>query len=94
MKMPDIVYCKDCIYFKPEHVLCSDGTEKDYSEFPAEAFEPFFNLGVTTAYGINVGSQCVYDEWCGAYSVDKTVYRRADDFCSRGKRNTEVEKSE
>ena len=88
--MPDIIHCKDCIYFKPEHVRCPDGTEKDYSEFPAEAFDHVFGLGVTTAYGINVASQCVYDEWCGAYSDDKTVFRRADDFCSRGKRKTEV----
>lgn len=77
--------CKDCMYFKPAHVKCPDGSEKDYSEFPPEAFEPNFNLGVTTAYGINIGSQCLYDEWCGAYVDDKTVFRKEDDFCSRFK---------
>lgn len=77
--------CKDCMYFKPAHVKCKDGTEKDYSEFPPEAFEPNFSLGVTAAYGINIGSQCVYDEWCGAYVDDKTVFRREDDYCSRFK---------
>ena len=86
----DVILCKDCIYFKPAHVRCADGIEHDYSEFPAEAFEPYFGLGVTTAYGINVSSQCVYDEWCGAYVDDKTVFRNENDYCSRGKRKTEV----
>lgn len=77
--------CKDCIYFKPAHVRYADGSEKAYSEFPEEAFEPNFGLGVTNEYGINVGSQCVYDEWCGGYIDDKTVFRKEDDFCSRFK---------
>lgn len=77
--------CKDCMYFIPAHVRCADGSEKAYSEFPEEAFEPNFGLGVTNEYGINVGSQCVYDEWCGGYSDDKTVFRKENDFCSRFK---------
>lgn len=83
--------CKDCMYFKPAHVRCADGSEKAYSEFPEEAFEPNFGLGVTNEYGINVGSQCVYDEWCGGYIDDKTVFRKEDDFCSRFKSGARID---
>ena len=79
-----VVRCKDCIYFHKEHVLCNDGTEKDFSEFPPEAFG-LFGDSVTSEYGINVGSKCEIDKNNG-YGMDKSVFRRKDDFCSRGKR--------
>lgn len=78
----EVVRCKDCIYYHKSHVLCGDGTEKDYSEFPPEAF-----LGtlVSGYYGINVGGQCEIEKNCG-YECDKSVFRNENDYCSRGAR--------
>ena len=79
-----VVRCKDCIHYHKAHVLCNDGTEKDFSEFPPEAFG-LLGYGVTAEYGINVGGKCEIDTNCG-YAVDKSVFRQPDDFCSRGER--------
>lgn len=87
---PDVVQvvrCKDCVYFHKAHVLCNDGTEKDFSEFPPEAFG-LLGDSVTGEYGINVGSKCEIDKHNG-YGVDKSVFRNEEDFCSRGIRRTE-----
>lgn len=32
----EVVRCRDCIHYHKAHVLCPDGTEKDFSEFPHE----------------------------------------------------------
>lgn len=82
----EVVRCKNCRYYHKEHVRCNDGTEKDISEFPPEAFGVFGY--VTGEYGINVGGQCEIDKNCG-YAVDKSVYRQPEDFCSRGVRRCE-----
>lgn len=81
-----VVRCKDCRYYHKEHVRCNDGTEKDISEFPPEAFGVFGY--VTGEYGINVAGQCEIEKNCG-YAVDKSVYRQPEDFCSRGERRSE-----
>ena len=82
----EVVRCKDCIYFREEHVLTPDGQRKSYSEMPPEAFGGFSKINsVTSSYGINIGSQCLVD--CNrGYGEDKTVFRRPDDYCSRGVR--------
>ena len=81
-KLAQVVRCKNCIYYHKAHVLCGDGTEKDYSEFPPEAF-----LGtlVSGEYGINVGGKCEIEKNCG-YECDKSVFRSENDYCSRGAR--------
>lgn len=80
----EVVRCKDCIYYHKEHVLCNDGTEKDYSEFPAEAFGSLGRF-VNAKYGINVAGKCEIELNSG-YAEDKSIFRNPDDFCSRGKR--------
>lgn len=72
----EVVRCKDCVYWKPRHIKLNDGSERAY--FPGESY-----VGITV--GINVGSQCMVDEYSG-YGCDKSVFRRENDFCSRGKR--------
>lgn len=79
----EVVRCKDCVYYHKAHVLCPDGTEKDFSEFPHEEFAPFGFVSVK--YGINVGGKCELEKNCG-YEVDKSVYREPNDFCGRGER--------
>lgn len=78
----EVVRCKDCIHYHKAHVLCPDGTEKDFSEFPHEEFTPYGF--VSLKYGINVSGMCEFEKNCG-YEVDKSVYREPDDFCSRGR---------
>ena len=83
----EVVRCKDCIYFRKEHVLAPDGQRKSYSEMPPEAFGGFLGVvnSVTSSYGINIGSQCLVD--CNrGYGEDKTVFRQSEDYCSRGVR--------
>lgn len=81
----EVVRCRECAYFRDKHVLTPDGQRKSYSEFPPEAFRGFDNTYVTCSCGINVGSQCLVDCDSG-YGEDKTVFRRPDDYCSRGVR--------
>lgn len=77
-----VVRCKDCVFFRDRHVLTDDGQRKSYAEFPPEVFSLLGDGGVTGAYGINVGSQCLVD--CNkGYSDDKTVFRGPDEFCAR-----------
>jgi hypothetical protein len=79
-----VVRCKDCLYYHKPHVLCYDGTEKDYSEFPPEAFVTI-GWGVNGDYGINIGGKCEKEKNAG-YRVDKSVFRQPGDFCSYGER--------
>ena len=80
-----VVRCRECVYFRDAHVRTNDGQMKSYDEFPPEAFGRLGTGDVTSDYGINVGSQCLVD--CNrGYGEDKTVFRSANDFCSRGVR--------
>lgn len=88
----EVVRCKDCVYWRDRHVLTPDGQRKSYSEMPPEAFN---NSGlvtdsVTSTYGINCGSRCEIDCNSG-YGVDKSVFREAGDFCSRGVKKDAVD---
>ena len=79
----EVVRCGECIYYHPAHIKCPDGIEKGYNEMPAEAFDELGTGLVTLEYGINIGGQCEVEKYSG-YSEDKSVFRRSDDFCSRG----------
>ena len=81
----EVVRCKDCVYYHKAHVLCPDGTEKDFSEFPHEELDLFGF--VSAKYGINVSGKCELEKNCGC-EVDKSVYREPNDFCSRGERKS------
>lgn len=83
-----VVRCKDCAFFRDRHVLTDDGQRKSYDEMPPEAFGILGDGGVTSTYGINVGSQCLVD--CNkGYSDDKTVFRSPDEFCARAMKKEE-----
>lgn len=89
----EVVRCKDCVYWRDRHVLTPDGQRKSYAEMPPEAFNDDSGLGVgavTCAYGINCGSRCEIDCDSG-YGVDKSVFREAGDFCSRGVKKDAVD---
>lgn len=77
----EVVRCRDCVYWKPRHIKLNDGSERAY--FPGESY-------VEITVGINVGSQCMVDEYSG-YGCDKSVFRRKNDFCSRGIRKMDAE---
>ena len=79
--MVEVVRCEDCIYWKPRHIKLNDGSERAY--LPGEVY-------VDITVGINVTSQCMVDEYEG-YGCDKSVFRRKNDFCSRGMRKMDAE---
>lgn len=81
----EVVRCKECKFWKDIHVLQNDGRERQYT---AEEYDSDFTLMtpcVSSSVGINVGSKCMYDDQSG-YIVDKTVFRGADDYCSKGEK--------
>lgn len=80
-KAVPVVRCKDCIYWKPPHVLQNDGTEREYN--PETDIDDLGLLMVTTDVGINIGGQCYVDHNRG-YAEDKVVFRNENDFCSKG----------
>lgn len=81
-----VVHCKDCVYYHKPHVQRNDGTECDISEVPDE-YKPFPLTNMCNSdYGINVGGKCEYDNNYAPYEDDKTVFRKPEDFCSRGRR--------
>lgn len=83
----ELVRCKECIYYDPPHVE-DDGERIEYSELPEEAFDKLGTRLVSMDYGVNIGGRCCVDYNCG-YAEDKRVYRAEENFCSKGKRQTE-----
>jgi len=77
----EVIRCKDCIYWKPPRILLNDGTERLYAESDKDIFGLHL---VTMDIGINIGGQCFKDTNCG-YDGDKTVFRKADDYCNYAK---------
>ena len=84
-----VVRCKDCRYWKDCHVRCPDGRERQYLPEDYEDIDgnKFLIPSVTADVGINVGSQCLYESNRG-WACDKTVFRNADDYCSRAEKRT------
>ena len=82
----EIIYCKDCIYWKPEHIKQVNGIEREYTKEDKESDPLALATGlVSIDVGINIGAQCFY-EYNRGWRVDKTVYRNATDYCSRAER--------
>lgn len=75
----EVVFCKDCIWFVPEHIKLSDGTTRPYTDE-----EKKLPCGVTSDIGINVGSYCLRKDYWEQNSIP--VWFRENDFCSYGKR--------
>lgn len=79
-----VVLCKDCKYWRDEYVKQNDGTERQYTEADTQEFGLLPHC-VTSDVGINMGAMCRYEDARG-WDTDKSVFRQADDFCSRGER--------
>lgn len=76
-----VVRCKDCKYWKDARIKTNDGRERQYRP---DEIDPNFGIQlVDISVGINLGSECVYEQWRWWMS-DQTVFRNGDDFCSRG----------
>lgn len=85
---PEIIRCKDCIYYDPPHVE-NNGVRYEYDEMPADAFDALGTGLVNAEYGINIGGRCCVDYYCKHYSDDKRVFVREDNYCGRAERKTE-----
>ena len=82
-----VVRCRECIHWKPPHVLQNDGTEREYN--PETDTDGLGLLMVTVDVGINVGGKCYVDRNVG-YIKDKTVFRTEDDYCGRAVRGGNI----
>ena len=85
---PEIIRCKDCIYYDPPHVE-NNGVRYEYDEMPADAFDALGTGLVNVEYGINIGGRCCVDYYCKNYSDDKRVFVREDNYCGRAERRTD-----
>ena len=85
---PEIIRCKDCIYYDPPHVE-NNGVRYEYDEMPADAFDALGTGLVNAEYGINIGGRCCVDYYCKNYSDDKRVFVREDNYCGRAERRTD-----
>ena len=86
-KAPEIVRCKNCIYYDPPHVE-NNGVRYEYAEMPKEAFDELGTGLVNVEYGINIGGRCTRDYNTG-YDDDKRVYVPENNYCGRAERRTE-----
>lgn len=75
----EVVRCKDCIWFVPEHIKRSDGTTRPYTDE-----EKKLPCGVTSDIGINVGSYCLRKGYWEQNGIP--VWFGENDFCSYGER--------
>ena len=85
---PEVIRCKDCIYYDPPHVE-NNGARYEYDEMPADAFDALGTGLVNAEYGINIGGRCCVDYYCKNYSDDKRVFVREDNYCGRAERRTD-----
>ena len=84
-----VVRCRECKFWMPEHIERDDGSIMLYEQLPR--MEPGM---APIEFGVNVGSYCTLCENVvthgfrdGNPSIDCTrLWRREDDYCSRGKR--------
>ena len=83
---PEIIHCKDCIYYDPEHVE-KNGVRYEYSDMPKDAFDTLGTGLVTSKYGVNVGGRCCRDYNVG-YPEDKRVFVSEQNYCGRGERKS------
>lgn len=75
----EVVRCKDCKYFIPEHIKLDDGTTRAYTEE-----EKKLPLGVTADVGINCGSRCMRYLYWEKNRIP--FWFQENDFCSYGER--------
>lgn len=84
----EVVYCKDCKWYEPAHILHDDGS-KTYVDENAPL--------VTADVGINVGGQCIDHSGLKISCVNHNredledyeeivIFRRPNEYCSCGER--------
>ena len=76
-----VVHCRDCMYWRDEYIKQNDGRERQYTDADVDALG--IRNSVTNEVGINMGAMCRREDNRG-WAVDKSLFRNADDFCSRG----------
>ena len=81
---PEIIRCKDCIYYDPAHIE-KNGVRYEYKDMPKDAFDSLGTGLVHLEYGINVGGRCCRDYNVG-YSEDKRVFVSGQNYCGRAER--------
>ena len=79
-----IIRCRDCKYWTDEYIRLNDGRCRAHAP-EADKDEPLLHKFVSIDTGINIGSKCQY-EFNRGWDTDHTVYRNADDFCSRAEK--------
>ena len=84
---PEIIRCKDCIYYDPKHIE-NNGVRYEYKDMPKAAFDILGTGLVNSEYGINVGGRCCRDYNAG-YSEDKRVFVSEQNYCGRARRRTD-----
>ena len=84
---PEIIQCKDCIYYDPKHIE-NNGIRYEYKDMPKEAFDELETGLVYIEYGINVGGRCCIDYNVG-YSEDKRIFVPETNYCGRAERRTD-----
>lgn len=78
-----VVRCRECKWYDPAHIRLNDGTRGEYRDYqPNDILEVGF---VTVDIGINVAGRCVRETY-----ID-SLYRKPDDFCSRGEKKEGAE---
>jgi len=77
-----IVNCRDCMYWTDEYVKQNDGRCRQYKGDEPDALG--IKHSVSIDVGINIGSMCRY-EFQRGWEHDHCTFRKADDYCSRGR---------
>ena len=85
---PEIIHCKHCIYYDPEHVE-KDGVRYEYGDMPKDAFDILGTGLVNSEYGVNVGGRCCRDYNVG-YPDDKRVFVSEQNYCGRAERKKDA----
>lgn len=84
---PEIIRCKDCIYYDPAHIE-NNGVRYEYKDMPKDAFDSLGTGLVNLEYGINFGGRCCRDYNVG-YADDKRVFVSEQNYCGRAERRTD-----
>ena len=84
---PEIIRCKDCIYYDPAHIE-KNGVRYEYKDMPKDAFDGLGTGLVNVEYGINFGGRCCRDYNVG-YADDKRVFVSEQNYCGRAERRTD-----
>lgn len=80
--LAEITHCRDCKYWRDRYIKQNDGRERPYKDGETDGLLAGY---VTLDIGINMGAMCHREDNTG-WGYDKSVFRNAEDFCSRGEK--------